>query len=139
MLSPHNLTSVLYSVGDLGATIFVGVATALTVHTVIGPHWHIALAMLAGMVLGMGVHLVIGVLLLPLLGGIEAMVAPGLTGMYGGMYFAMHEAMMKEHESPGVAIRAGAILGALVFAGVAIYHRSVRGEVFASEESPDGH
>jgi len=130
--------TVAYTAGDLGATLAVGVATALSAHVIIGPSWHVALAMIAGMVLGMAIHLVIGVVLLPVLGGIEAMIAPGLTGMYGGMYFAMHEAMRMEHGSMLEAVRAGALLAACMFAGVWLYNRAVRGEVFSGEEHQDG-
>lgn len=121
-----------FAFGDLAASILVGTCTASLVQVFIGPSWDMALAMVAGMAIGTGVHLVAWLLLMPALGAIEAGTAPGLAGMYGGMYFAMRESMDNVPMGSGHtrALLVGAVFGILSWIAVAVLNRLYRGPVF---------
>jgi len=117
-----------FAVGDLAASIFVGVCTAALVQAAIGPSWDMALAMVAGMAIGTVVHLLAWLALMPALGGIEGGAAPG----FAGMYFAMRESMDKVPmgSGHGRALLVGAVFGILSWVGVAVLDRLYRGVVF---------
>lgn len=129
---------VYFTAGDCLSSAGVGALTALVVKLLVSPRWDVAIAMLAGMGVGSAVHLVLGVVVAPLFGGIEAMTSAGLAGMYGGMFFAMRDAMMDEPVLLGRAVWVGALFGFVVWAGVAAYNRISKGVVFEAESAGPG-
>jgi hypothetical protein len=72
-----------------------------------------AVAMLLGMVLGSAVHLVLALVLSPLLGLLHLMVPGSLVGTYGGVLFAMRNAMQPGSRTIGAAVLVGAFSGTL--------------------------
>jgi hypothetical protein len=122
--------SVLFALGDCAAGALTGAVTATAVHAAIGPETDLALVMVLGMILGMVVHLPIGFLLAPILGMFHVMVPGTLIGMYGGMLFAMRDAM--HSVALADALRVGVVFGVLVTVGVQLYDRAVAGPVAAS-------
>lgn len=121
------MQAVMFILGDYVGGGIVGALTAAAVHVLLPPEVDLALAMLLGMAVGMLVHIVAGLVLSPLLGFFHVMVPAGFIGMYGGMFFAMRDVM--ERVSLGYAIRAGAIFGLMVMAGVHLYDRALVGPV----------
>jgi hypothetical protein len=115
----------LFTVGDYLAGALTGAVTAASVRAVVSPELDMVLAMLIGMAAGTVVHLLIGVAVSPLLGMFQSMVPGGLIGMYGGMLFAMRDAM-QHPGSLGRAILVGIVFGAVVTAGVRLYDRALR-------------
>jgi hypothetical protein len=91
--------------------------------------------MLAGMAVGMVVHLVLGFVLMPLLGGFEVMMPGAMIGMYGGMLFGMRDSMQQEDVPLRTALAVGVLFGLLVVFGVRWWNRQLKGEVFAVPET----
>jgi hypothetical protein len=118
--------AVLFTIGDYLVGGLTGAATAIAVRALVSPALDMVLAMLIGMVAGTVVHLLIGLAVSPLLGLFHCMVPGGLIGMYGGMLFAMRDAMQHESGSLGGAVTVGIVFGAVVTAGVRLYDRSLR-------------
>jgi hypothetical protein len=85
------------------------------------------------MLLGVGVgtltHLAVGTLLSPLLGMFHVMVPGSLIGMYGGMLFAMRDAM--QAVSATHAIGVGVLFGIILTATARLYDRALRNAVLA--------
>lgn len=104
----------LFQIGDCLAAAIIGVATALIVRGTISPGMDMVIAMLIGMGVGTAVSLLIGYMLAPLLGIIDTMVPNSLTGMYGGMLFAMRDLMAAGSRAMIAAIAVGAIFGGVV-------------------------
>lgn len=117
----------LFAAGDYFGGALVGAATAAAVRGVVSPHLDMVLAMLVGTVVGMVVHLAIGLAVSPLLGLFHCMVPGGLIGMYGGMLFAMRDAMQHHPGSLRRALLVGVIFGVAVTAAVRLYDRALRG------------
>ena len=117
--------TLMFALGDYAAGGATGAATALAVHAVIGPHVDLSLAMLLGMAVGMVVHVPIGLLFSPMLGMFHVMVPGTLIGMYGGMMFAMRDAM--QHGQAAHTVGVGVVFGVLVTAGVHLYDRTLTG------------
>jgi hypothetical protein len=126
---------VVLAVSDYIAGGLTGAVTAAAVRAVVSPGLDMVLAMLIGTAAGMIVHLVIGLLTAPLLGLFHCMVPGGLIGMYGGMLFAMRDAMQHHPGSLGRAIVVGIVFGAAVTAGVRLYDRALRAPI-GSDASP---
>ena len=120
-------SNALFAIGDYVAGGLTGATTALAVRAVVGPHLDMVLAMLIGTAAGTVVHLAVGLLTSPFLGLFHCMIPGGLIGMYGGMLFAMRDAM-QEH-SLGHALVVGVLFGAVVTAGVRLYDRALRGSI----------
>ena len=55
----------LFAIGDYFSGILIGIVTALLVRAVIWPGMDMVIAMLLGTVIGMAVHLVLGLILSP--------------------------------------------------------------------------
>jgi hypothetical protein len=119
----------LFQIGDYFAGAAIGVVTALVIRTVISPGLDMVLAMLIGMGLGMIVSLLIGYMLAPLIGIIDVMVPGSLTGMYGGMLFAMRDSMAAGSRTVVASLVVGAVFGFVVTAAVKIYNYALRGTV----------
>jgi len=124
----------IFTIGDYLAGMLVGAATAFSVRIVVWPGMDMVIAMIVGMALGMLVHLVVGLALGPLIGMFEAMIPASLIGMYGGMFFAMRDSMAAGSRTLQAALAVGAILGAVVVAGVRFYDRTLKGVVVDTGE-----
>ena len=124
-MSKDRLHSLLFIFGDYTAGILTGAATAAVVRAIVWPGFDLALAMLLGVGIGTLTHLAVGTLLSPVLGTFHVMVPGGLIGMYGGMLFAMRDAM--QAVSSAHAIGVGALFGVIVTATVRLYDRALRG------------
>lgn len=119
------LRRVMFSVGDHVAGAVTGAATAGVVGITVTPAWDMALAMVAGMGIGMAVHVVLMLLCGPVLGMFQVMVPGSLIGMYGGMIFGMRDSMV--HGDPhGYGVLAGAFFGLIVVAAVHAYDWALR-------------
>lgn len=115
----------LFVVGDYLAGGLTGAAIALVVHCIVPNGFDLALAMVLGMGVGTVTHLVLGMLLSPLLGMFHVMVPGSLIGMYGGMLFAMRDAM--QPASYAQALLVGATFGFVMTALVHVYDRALAG------------
>jgi hypothetical protein len=124
-MSKHGLRSLLFILGDYTAGALTGAATAAVVRAVVWPGFDLALAMLLGVGVGTLTHLAVGTLLSPLLGMFHVMVPGSLIGMYGGMLFAMRDAM--QAVSATQAIGVGVLFGIILTATVRLYDRALRG------------
>jgi len=120
---------ILFQIGDYFAGAAIGAVTALVIRTVISPGMDMVLAMLVGMGVGMIVSLLMGYMLAPLIGIIDVMVPGSLTGMYGGMLFAMRDSMAAGSRTMAASLVVGAIFGLVVTAAVKIYNYALRGAV----------
>lgn len=117
---------VWFAIGDYLAGGLTGATTAAAVRAVISPDLDMVIAMLVGMAAGTVVHLLIGLVASPLLGLFHCMVPGGLIGMYGGMLFAMRDAMQHHPGSLGRAMVVGIVFGAVVTGAVRLYDRALR-------------
>jgi hypothetical protein len=63
----------------------------------------------------------LGLVMAPVIGMFNAMMPASLIGMYGGMFFGMRDSMAAGSRTLQAAIVVGAILGAIVVAGVKYY------------------
>jgi len=131
MRAPERQTELLsFRLGDYLAGILTGVLTALAVRAIVGPNWDMVLAMLAGMGAGIGVHLSLFVLLIPLLGAFEVMIPGGIIGMYGGMLFGMRDAMQQDVISLDQALTVGGLFGFVVVFVIRWWDRQLRGVTY---------
>lgn len=131
MRAPERQTELLsFRLGDYLAGILTGVLTALAVRIIVGPNWDMVIAMLAGMAAGMGVHLSLLVLLIPLLGAFEVMIPGGIIGMYGGMLFGMRDAMQQNIISLNQALVVGGLFGFVVVFVIRWWNRQLQGVMF---------
>ena len=121
----HRLHSLLFSLGDYAAGALTGAVTAAVVRAIVWPGFDLALAMLLGIGIGTLAHLAVGALLSPLLGMFHVMVPGSLIGMYGGMLFAMRDAMQAVSSTHAIGV--GALFGIIVTATVRLYDRALRG------------
>ena len=121
-------------VGDYLAGMAVGVGTALAVRGVVAPGMDLVIAMLLGMVIGMFVQLFIGIALTPLLGMFHTMTPASLIGLYGGMLFAMRDAMAAGSRTLAAAAIVGGVFGLVVVAVMKFYDLSLRRAVLESGE-----
>lgn len=121
-------TELAFAAGDTFAGALIGSATAASVEALIPAHLDMGLAMLAGMGLGMVVHVVFTLLLAPFLGLFHVMVSGGLIGMYGGMIFAMQASMISHPVWPGSALVRGALFGMVLAIAIDLYDRMLRTE-----------
>lgn len=119
----------LFAVGDYLAGALTGATTAAAVRAIISPEFDMVVSMAVGMLVGTAVHLLISIALVPLLGLFHCMVPGALIGMYGGMLFAMRDAMQHVPASFGGALLIGLIFGLAVTAGMRIYDRALSGTV----------
>ena len=115
----------LFVVGDYLAGGLTGAAIALAVHGVVPRGFDLALAMVLGVGLGTVTHFILGMLLSPLLGMFHVMVPGSLIGMYGGMLFAMRDAM--QPVSLVQALLVGVTFGVVMTALVHAYDRALVG------------
>lgn len=122
-----------FQIGDYLAGAVIGVATALIVRLIIWPGMDMVIAMLVGGGIGMIVSLLISFLLSPLLGIVETMVPGSLTGMYGGMLFAMRDSMAAGSRTMTAALAVGAIFGIVVTVAMKFYNHALRGTVMEAE------
>lgn len=133
-MDDHWKQKTLFVIGDYAAGGAVGAATALAVRVVIPPDSDLVLAMLAGMAIGMLIHLMAVLFLSPVLGFFHTMVPGSLIGMYGGMLFAMRDSMGQQPSSLTHVIIVGIIFGLVITAGVRLYdqalHPAVKGWSF---------
>jgi hypothetical protein len=118
-----------FQIGDCLGGAAIGVVTALVIRIFISPGMDMVIAMLIGMGLGMIVSLLMGYMLAPLLGIIDIMVPGSLTGMYGGMLFAMRDSMAAGSRTMAASLVVGAIFGLLVTVAMKIYNYALRGVV----------
>jgi hypothetical protein len=83
-----------YALGDLFASLVVGVIVGLAAWAIVSPAWNMWAAMFAmmglGMVVGLALFFPIGIKL----GAMEAMIPAMYTGMWSGMVVGMIGAMM---------------------------------------------
>lgn len=136
MRAPERQTELLsFRLGDYLAGMLTGVLTALAVRAVVGPNWDMVIAMLAGMAVGMGVHLSLLVLLTPLLGAFEVMIPGGIIGMYGGMLFGMRDAMQRDVISLSQAVAVGGFFGFVVVLVIRWWDRQLQGVTFIGPSS----
>jgi hypothetical protein len=124
--------AMLFSIGDYLAGMIVGAVTALAVRMVVWPGMDMVIAMIVGMALGMLIHIALGLVMAPVIGMFNAMMPASLIGMYGGMFFGMRDSMAAGSRTLQAAIVVGAILGAIVVAGVKYYDQILRGTVVDS-------
>lgn len=117
-----NVAKTVDMLGDYVAGAVIGAVLAMTVRAVVWDGMDMVLAALIGVALGMIVHVVLGLVLTPMLGAFHAMLPGSLIGMYGGMFFAMRDAMQGP-VSLRHAATVGAIFGAAVIAAVDLYDR----------------
>ncbi len=118
-----------FQIADCLGSAAIGAVTALVIRTVILPGMDMVLAMLVGIGVGMIVSLLMGYMLAPLIGIIDVMVPGSLTGMYGGMLFAMRDSMAAGSRTMAASLVVGAIFGLLVTAAVKVYNYALRGTV----------
>jgi hypothetical protein len=123
-MSEHRLRALLFILGDYTAGAVTGAATAAVVRAVVWPGFDLALAMLLGVGIGTFTHFAVGALLSPLLGMFHVMVPGSLIGMYGGMLFAMRDAM--QTVSATHAIGVGVLFGIILTATVRLYDWALR-------------
>ena len=121
-----------FIIGDYVAGAVIGAVTAVAVHAVVWGGMDMVLASVVGVLLGMIVHLVIGIFLTPVLGAFHVMLPGSLIGMYGGMMFAMRDAMQGPVPLQRAAV-IGAVFGALVSVVVDVYDRALH----AAQSSED--
>ncbi len=133
--SRHSVNSLYFSIGDYLAGALTGALTALAVRAVVGPEWDMVVAMLVGTTLGMSVHLLLLLVLVPLLGDFEVMMPGAVIGMYGGMLFGMRDSMQQASISLGAALAVGVLWGLLVVLAVRWWDRQLKGEVFNAPEA----
>jgi len=119
----------LFQIGDYLGCAAIGTVVALVIRTAISPGMDMVVATLIGMGLGMIVSLLMGYMLAPLLGIIDVMVPGSLTGMYGGMLFAMRDSMAAGSQTMAAGLVVGAVFGLLVTAAVKSYNYALRGPV----------
>ena len=117
----------LLTLAEYGAGALIALATAIPIHALISPDWDVALAMLVGGAIGMVAHALLGAVLAPLIGMFQVMIAGSLIGMYGGMLFAMRDAMQAVSWTQVNA--AAIVFGVVVVAGVQLYDRALRSRV----------
>lgn len=117
--------SALFVLGDHVAGAMTGAATAAAIAVVVTPAWDMALAMVAGMGIGMLVHVSLMLLYGPLLGMFQVMVPGSLIGMYGGMIFGMRDSMVHAGYE-GHRVLVGGVFGVIVVAAVQVYDRALR-------------
>lgn len=117
------MARLFFSGGDYVAGGIIGVAVALVVHGVVRPGVDLALSMLVGVVLGTLTHLAVGLVLSPLLGMFHVMVPGSLIGMYGGMLFAMRDAMQPVPLAQALLV--GVTFGFVMTALVHFYGRAL--------------
>ena len=115
-----NLVNALFTIGDYIAGAVIGAVTAVAVHGVVWGGMDMVLAAVVGVLLGMVIHVVVGILLTPVLGAFHVMLPGSLIGMYGGMMFAMRDAM----QGP-VPLRRAALIGAVVSVILDVYDRAL--------------
>ena len=118
---------VLFAIGDYAGGAACGGLTAAAVRALVEPRMDMVLAMLAGMGLGLLVHLGVTLLLTPVIGAFHAMVPGSLIGMYGGMLFAMRDTM-QHPASLAHAVWIGGIFGIVMVTVVRLYDRALRDE-----------
>ena len=114
----------LFTIGDYIGGALIGLLTAAAVHAVVDLDMDMVVAMLLGMGVGTVVHLGVGLLLTPVLGGFQAMIPGSLIGMYGGMIFGMRDSM--QDVSAGHAGLVGVIFGLIVVGALRLYDRALR-------------
>ena len=83
----------LLASGEYAAGAAIALAVAFPIHALVDSRWDVVVAMVAGSVLGMAIHLLLGVVLGPLIGTFQILIIGSLIGMYGGMAFAMRDVM----------------------------------------------
>jgi len=87
-------------------------AAAWLATSIVDPTWHMFTAMLAGMVVGMGLSLILMPVVVGFFGAMEVMLPAMLTAMLAGMVFGMAGAM---HELTTLEILlGGGLIGILV-------------------------
>src|SRR5882724_5576920 len=101
----------LFAIGDYLAGIVIGALTALAIHAAVWPGMDLVIAVLLGMAIGMVLHLVLALLFAPLVGIFETLMPASLIGTYGGMLFAMRDAMAAGSPTLASAAAVGAIFG----------------------------
>lgn len=121
----------LFTAGDYLGGALLGGMTAAAVRMAIGPETDMVVAMLAGMGIGMVLHVVVGLLLTPLLGVFHVMVSGGLIGMYGGMMFAMRDSMQTHAMTLHHVIAVGVVFGLVMSAAIHLYDHALRGPAAA--------
>lgn len=132
IMNSETADEIVFAVGDYLSGAVIGVATAAAVRAIISPGLDMAVSMVAGMLIGTAVHLLISVLMVPLLGLFHCMVPGALIGMYGGMLFAMRDAMQHLPGSIGRSILVGLLFGLAVTGAVRVYDRALRATVTAA-------
>jgi hypothetical protein len=125
----------LFAIGDYCAGGFTGAAIAAAVRLTVSPDTDMVLAMLVGMAVGMSLQMALGLLFSPVLGAFHVMVPGSLIGMYGGMLFAMRDAMQHAPGTASHAIWVGVAFGVIVTAGVQLYDRVLRGPACPSRSA----
>jgi hypothetical protein len=114
-----------FEIGDYFAGILIAVLTALAVRMMVAPGMDMVIAMLLGMGAGMVIHVIVGFAAAPFLGMFQTMMPGSLIGMYGGMMFGMRDSMAAGSANLMSVIFVGAILGAVIVAGVKLYDRAL--------------
>ncbi|MAT50246.1 MAG: hypothetical protein CMK32_03565 [Porticoccaceae bacterium] len=114
-----------FTLGDVVANLFVGFVMAAVAWLLVGTGWNMLIAMVAMMVLGMGLAVFLWFPIGIVLGAMEAMVPMMLTGMLSGMVVGMTAAMSSLSFSD--ASWKGLISGFVCFAFVWVMNSRLRG------------
>jgi len=114
----------VFAAGEYMAGAITALATATATHYLVVPGWDMALAMVVGGVVGVVTHLAIAVVAGPLLGMFPVMASGSLIGSYGGMVFGMRDSM--QAASWGRVWIISILFGLIVVAGVRLYDRALR-------------
>lgn len=115
-----------FAVGDLVASLLVGVIAALAAWALVSPGWNMWAAMALMMPLGMLIGLVLFFPIGALLGAQEAMIPSMYTGMWAGMVVGMMAAMMPLHLQHAIEMGAACGIAETVFLWIA--NRLLRGK-----------
>ena len=124
----------IFVLGDYLAGMAVGVGAALAVRGVVAPGMDLVIAMLLGTAVGVIVQLIIGFAFTPLLGMFQTMIPASMIGAYGGMLFAMRDAMGAGSRTLAAVAVVGGVFGLAVVAITKFYDLSLRRTVLETGE-----
>ena len=114
-----------FALGDYAAGLVLSIATAAAIHAMVRPGWDMVIAMLLGMGVGTGLHVLVALLFGPWVGMLPVMATGSLIGMYGGMLFGMRDSMQACSWSHVVGV--AALFGCFIVWVIRTYDQSLRG------------
>ena len=122
---PKWIRSAIFGCGDCLFLIFVSMAATLVMHLVHMAGWHLAFALLVGMVIAMAVQTLLAMAVAPVLGSIESMVPSMVVAMVVPMLVCLLELMGIDMSDRG-SLSLGATGGIGVFLLIKAYGRRCR-------------